>query len=163
MCTYSLCIGIVWTILSICLYHDFIDFAFLKQIQPCKIYGGEHKECRRLKGRFNQYFVFGAISNCQHWAQDYNNCQKYNWFENKDAAVELIRSELARREKRFKAHYANDIWEKRVDPPEDWNKPLPAFMVERNKNSYLEFKKREAAGERFIDSANENKKFCTFM
>lgn len=71
----------------------------------------------------------------------------------------------------MKAHYDNDIWTKREKPPADWTKPLPAFMEERNKNTYLEKKNQEYKDEeekfrqRALNPDAEPTKnsFCTFM
>lgn len=50
---------------------------------------------------------------------------------------------MLRRDERLKAHLSNDIWEKRDKPPENWSKPLPDWMEERNKNTFLELKATE--------------------
>lgn len=147
------------------------------------MYKDEYKECKSLKSRFNQYFIFGHYLSCEQWRTDHNNCQKYTWSEDKEAARELIVSELNRRTKRMQAHFENDIWKKREHPPDDWTKPLPEFMVKRNENSYLEIKSKEfdaelerqeqETKELAAASANESKaktnsssnksNFCTFM
>lgn len=154
-------------------------------IRDCSIYKDEHKECKSLKSRFNQYFIFGHYLSCDQWRLDYNNCQKYAWREDKEAARELIISELNRRTKRLKAHYDNDVWKKREHPPDDWSKPLPDFIEERNKNTYLELKaiefmaeeeRREQEIKKLAASDSESKQmnnnssrssnksnFCTFM
>lgn len=110
---------------------------------------------------------------CDQWRDDYNNCQKYSWLTDKEAATSLIQSELSRRAKRMKAHYDNDIWTKRDKPPADWAKPLPPFMEERNKNTFLEKKAQELKEEEEKErlralnpeaAAELNKNsFCTFM
>lgn len=106
---------------------------------------------------------------CNQWRDDYNNCQKYSWLENKEAANEVIKSELSRRAARLKTHYDNDIWTKRENPPDDWAKPLPQFMIERNKNTYLEIKNNELKeDEEKLKQTNGIKEptkssFCTFM
>lgn len=120
---------------------------FMEQIRPCSVYKDEYKECKSLRGRFNQYFIYGESLNCDQWRDDYNNCQKFSWFNDKEAAKSIVQSELNRRAARFKAHYDNDVWTKRESPPADWAKPLPDFMVERNKNTYLEVKAQEMKDE----------------
>lgn len=150
------------------------------------MYKDEHKECKSFKARFNQYFIFGHYLSCEQWRIDHNNCQKYAWRGDKEAARELIISELERRTKRLKAHYDNDTWKKREQPPDDWAKPLPQFMEERNKNTLLERKANEirAEEERYMQelkemaaagttdsksktssnsSSSSNSSFCTFM
>lgn len=154
---------------------------FLAQIRDCSVYNEEYKECKSLKSRFNQYFIYGHYLSCDQWRLDYNNCQRYAWREDKEAARELITSELNRRTKRLTAHYDNDVWKKREHPPDDWEKPLPDFMEERNKSSFLEIKTNELLAEqqRYDEemkrlaaepktqtndkSANNKTNFCTFM
>lgn len=136
------------------------------------MYKEEYKECKSIRGRFNQHFVFGETLNCDQWRDDYNNCQKYSWLNNKEAAELLIQSEINRRAVRMKAHYDNDIWTKRESPPEDWSKPLPEFMQGRNQNTYLGemaqmMKKEEEQGLKqnttnALPEANKSS-FCTFM
>lgn len=82
---------------------------------------------------------------------------------------------MNRRATRMKAHYDNDIWTKREKPPTDWAKPLPAFMEERNENTYLRLKNDELKAEeeeqiQQLNRTSEYKKseptkstFCTFM
>lgn len=143
------------------------------QLRPCSVYKEEYRECKSFRGRFNQYFIFGEYLNCDQWGEDYNNCQKHSWLNDKEAAKLVIRSELSRRAVRIKAHFDNDVWTKRESPPSDWAKPLPAFMQERNKNTFLEIKTRELkveeekrmqsiANTEMPAEANKNT-FCTFM
>lgn len=136
------------------------------------MYKGEYRECKSIKGRFNQYFIFGEYLDCTQWAEDYNNCQKYSWFNDEDAAKSVIQSELVRRTQRLKAHYDNDIWTKRETPPDNWAAPLPEFMAKRNQNTYLEIKNKEyiAEQEQATQAAlngtpikSSKSSFCTFM
>ena len=63
------------------------------------------------------------------------------WTKNSDeeAAQRIIEREKNRIKIRLEGHYGNNVWEKRDDPPstEEWNKPLPGYMIERQKQSYL--------------------------
>lgn len=60
---------------------------------------------------------------------------------------ELVKSETNRRLTRLRAHYNNDVWEKRKEPPEDWNKPLPDYLQKEYENTYLNLKSKELNGE----------------
>lgn len=108
---------------------------------------------------------------CTQWATDYNNCQKHSWLNDKEAAKLVIQSELNRRTARLKPHYDNDIWTKRENPPADWSRPLPDYMEERNKNTYLYLKNKEYIEEQekqhqaALNTPIEANKssFCTFM
>lgn len=62
------------------------------------------------------------------------------------AGEEVINSEAKRREIRFRGHYGNTVWRKRQAPPEDWSKPLPEWMQEKNKNTFLNYKQMEMEG-----------------
>lgn len=151
----------------------FFRIASQIQLRECSVYKDEYKDCKSFKGRFHQYFIYGDSLDCNQWAEDYNNCQRYSWVKDKDAAEKVIKSELIRRQHRFAAHYANDTWTKRENPPADWNKPLPDFMMERNKDSILaaraeELKREEEAllKQRLNPTLKESEpknSFCTFM
>ncbi|KAF7417811.1 hypothetical protein HZH68_000464 [Vespula germanica] len=71
----------------------------------------------------------------------------------------IIESEKERRMNRLKGHFGNTIWKKRDKPPENWNSPLPEWMQENYKNSYLEKMKTKEAQEKseMID------KYCVIM
>lgn len=107
------------------------------------MYKAEFKECKSIRGRFQQNFVYGERQDCQHWGDTYNNCQKWEWLGNEAAAIEVIRSEMVRRDERLKAHLANDTWTRRDKPPDNFSGPLPDWMQQRNKGSYLEIKAKE--------------------
>ncbi|XP_017757705.1 PREDICTED: UPF0545 protein C22orf39 homolog [Eufriesea mexicana] len=108
-------------------------------IKPCAIYKDEFKDCSSIRARFHQYFIFGEILDCKQWKKDYINCCQWEKNKNKEAYNELIANERERRFKRLKGHYGNNVWEKRDKPPENWNAPLPTWLEERNKNSYLKY------------------------
>ena len=36
---------------------------------------------------------------------------------------------------RLKGHVNNDVWERRTEPPSDWNKPLPKELAEKAEKS----------------------------
>lgn len=126
---------------SLILIHE----PFYPQLRPCSSYKAEYKECKSIRGRFQQYFVYGEYLDCQHWADDYNNCQKLEWFQDTEAGLAVLKSEMERRDTRIKANFANDVWTKRSAPPANWAAPLPDFMIERNKNTYLEVRAKEIA------------------
>lgn len=56
---------------------------------------------------------------------------------------EIVASEKIRRAARLKPHYENSVWENRSEPPVDWNSPLPVWMEERNKGTYLSLRAQE--------------------
>ncbi|KAK9707695.1 Protein of unknown function (DUF3128) [Popillia japonica] len=116
-------------------------------IRPCETYKEEYSDCRSIRSRFQQYFVFGHTIDCSQWKRDADNC--YKWTENRDlrAAKNLINSEKERRLERLRAHYNNNVWEKRQSPPADWNKPLPDYLQKEYEYTYLNVKSKEMRGE----------------
>lgn len=147
------------------------------------MYKDEYKDCKSIRGRFHQYFIYGEYLSCDQWRDDYKNCQKWSWLKNKDAAKAIIQSDLKRKAERIKAHLDNTIWTKRKEPPEDWAKPLPDWMEKRNENTYLSVKAKELKEEEELqlkqatetkqemvsnNSSNNNNNslkssFCAFM
>ncbi|KAJ8679423.1 hypothetical protein QAD02_015210 [Eretmocerus hayati] len=112
-------------------------------IRDCPDYDREYYECHRVKGRFHQLFIHGEYLDCNPWNDDYKRCQR--WKKDKDvkALEELVESERKRKFERLKGHFRNDVWKRRDKPPENWNAPLPDWMEERNKNTYLQIKARD--------------------
>lgn len=45
------------------------------------IYKAEYDDCTSIRARFNQYFIFGEMLDCNQWKIDYSNC--YDWQEKK--------------------------------------------------------------------------------
>lgn len=105
-------------------------------IRPCERYEDEYNECKSAKSRRQQVFVYGEIQDCEDWARDLANCQKWAWQGDELAANAIIQSERKRLQGRLLPHIQNKVWSKRDHPPENWNAPLPEFE-EINKNSYL--------------------------
>ena len=44
-------------------------------IKPCEMYKEEYKDCKSIKARFHQYFIFGETLDCEQWKIDYDNLQ----------------------------------------------------------------------------------------
>lgn len=83
------------------------------------------------------------------------------------AAKKVIDSEAARRKARMKAHYGNNIWKKRENPPDDWAKPLPEHISKEYENSFLDIKSKEMKGipisQEATASSMQSTSFCTIM
>lgn len=133
------------------------------QIRPCHLYKEEYDDCRSFKARFHQYFIYGKDSDCSQWLTDFKNCERYQESNGNDieSGGAIIKSEENRRLTRLRAHFANDTWVKRKQPPEDWAKPLPDWMQKRNENTYLELKQKELSG--LAEPQEEKGTFCTIM
>lgn len=76
-------------------------------------------------------------------------------------AKAIVDSENERRDNRFKAHYANNIWHKRSGPPDDWAKPLPEWLQKKNENTYLALKAQEMKDGNVL--LPENRSLCVLM
>jgi len=89
--------------------------------------------------RFYQHYVDGQKTDCSHWVDCYEDCQLWKNNADQEAATRVIDKEKERVKERLKGHYENNVWEKRITPPpkEEWNKPLPQYMLDRQENSYL--------------------------
>ncbi|KAG7208981.1 hypothetical protein KM043_015149 [Ampulex compressa] len=131
-------------------------------IRPCEAYKDEFKDCKSWKARFNQYFIFGEFIDCTQWDVDYNNCLFWKKTECETVYNELIESENERRRKRITAHLKNNVWERREHPPEDWNKPLPEWMQEREKGTLLAAV-RNAGMEAIKENNSDKKSTCTIL
>ncbi|KAL7041937.1 hypothetical protein ACKWTF_000964 [Chironomus riparius] len=133
------------------------------KIRPCHIYKEEYKDCKSIKARFQQYFVTGDILDCSSWAHDLNDCINFEDKGDYSAGKRVIDNEDDRRSDRMKGHTDNDVWRKRKQPPEDWNKPLPEYISKRYENSYLELKNREMKGESAPETSIREPVYCTIM
>jgi hypothetical protein len=107
----------------------------------------EFRDCRSIKGRFQQYFVHGDSLDCASWEHDFEDCLKYEDKNDLKAAKRVIDNETLRRKERLKNHYSNNVWKKRDAPPEDWAKPLPEHLTKGYENSFLDLKSKELKGE----------------
>lgn len=57
----------------------------LVQLKPCDMYKEEYSDCKCMRARFNQYFIYGETSDCSQWKVDYENCKLWK-SKNDDAA-----------------------------------------------------------------------------
>ncbi|XP_013794198.1 UPF0545 protein C22orf39 homolog [Limulus polyphemus] len=115
-------------------------------VHPCEWYKEEYKDCKSLKARFHQYFVHGQTVDCTQWQNDFKNCMSWRKYRDIDAFKNVLESERNRIIQRQAASQANNIWELRKEPPEDWNKPLPDWMQKEHEYSYLKLKQKERNG-----------------
>lgn len=122
----------------ISIFHFFIFICFTE----------EFRDCRSIKGRFQQYFVHGDSLDCASWEHDFEDCLRYTEKNDLAAGKKVIDHETTRRKERLKAHYGNNVWKKRDAPPEDWAKPLPDHLMKKYENSFLDIKNKEIKGEK---------------
>merc|ERR1712059_46549 len=71
------------------------------------------------------------------WEENHMDCKLWTKEANTEAAKRVVSREKERLHERLEPHYKNTVWEKRSSPPDDWNKPLPDYLKERQDESYL--------------------------
>lgn len=98
-------------------------------IRKCSLYNDEYSDCTSMHARIHQYFIKGKMEDCGQWKRCYNNCIKWEETKDRKAFKELINDELDKRKERLSGHLGNDVWEKRTDPPSNWNDPLPPHIA----------------------------------
>eukprot|EP00088_Acartia_fossae_P020885 TRINITY_DN2239_c0_g1_i9.p1 TRINITY_DN2239_c0_g1~~TRINITY_DN2239_c0_g1_i9.p1 ORF type:complete len:223 (-),score=29.35 TRINITY_DN2239_c0_g1_i9:499-1167(-) len=106
-------------------------------LRECEDYKKEMKSCYAFKSRFYQFYVHGKASECSHWEQSFDDCKEWSRNADVEAAKRIIANEKIRIKERLKGHYENNVWEKRTAPPEDWDVPLPDWLLKRQKESNL--------------------------
>jgi len=81
--------------------------------------------------------VHGEFQDCTQWKENFNDCKKWSESADEEAAKRVVERERARIAERLKAHFSNDVWERRTAPPDDWNKPLPDHLADAAEDSLL--------------------------
>ncbi|XP_054166712.1 UPF0545 protein C22orf39 homolog [Oppia nitens] len=134
-------------------------------VRPCERYHFQYKDCKSIKARVHQYFIFGQSIDCNQWYEDYMNCLDYRKTTDVNSLQKVIDSEMKRKDDRLATVRQNDVWEYRNKPPDDWSKPLPKWFQEKTKSSVL-FQKQQQREELKKNKSNlqqkdenENKKF----
>ncbi|CAN7984855.1 unnamed protein product, partial [Ixodes hexagonus] len=117
------------------------------QVRPCEWYLEEYKDCKSIRGRFHQYFIFGSTLDCDNWSKDYTNCLRWRKEKDIEALRSVVDSEAQRKKERLDGSLQNNVWELRSEPPKDWNKPLPEWMNEKLRNTYLESVAKEPSSD----------------
>ncbi|KFM71920.1 hypothetical protein X975_00426, partial [Stegodyphus mimosarum] len=107
------------------------------KVRPCEWYKEEFKDCRSIRARMHQYFVYGESIDCSQWKTDYQNCMLFRNKKDIKALQSVIDSEDERVRKRKEVIKENDVWTYRSEPPENWNSAMPDWMAENKKNSLL--------------------------
>lgn len=51
------------------------------------MYEDEFGDCTSIRGRFQQYFVFGEFEDCNPWKHDYTSCVRWKHDRDKEAVV----------------------------------------------------------------------------
>ncbi len=93
--------------------------------------------------RFHQYYVDGQTEDCSPWQENHQDCELWLAGADREAAARVITRERDRLAARLRPHFANTVWEKRTEPPADWDKELPEYMRERQEGSYLGLYQRQ--------------------
>ncbi|CAL1267942.1 unnamed protein product [Larinioides sclopetarius] len=99
------------------------------KVRPCEWYKDEYKDCKSMKARFHQYFIYGDTIDCTHWKNDYMNCMHFRKKHDLESLEKVVVSENERKRQRIQSMEQNDVWKYRSSPPENWNSPMPSWMV----------------------------------
>ena len=111
--------------------------------RPCEWYWDEGRECRRLRARVHQYFVFGELQDCSGWKRDYDSCIAFRKTRDLAHLNAVVASEEMRFNERMVAARNNDVWKYRSSPPPNWSAPLPEYLQQRTRGTLLEFFSKE--------------------
>jgi len=121
------------------------------KIRKCECYESELKACRAPTARLHQYYVHGESQDCEQWKLNLEDCKKWRDNEDEEAVKRIIGREDVRLAWRWKGHLANDVWEKRKEPPQDWNRPLPEHLADAAEESFLRiYRERMEKGEELM-------------
>lgn len=126
--------------------------------RPCDWYWDEGRECRRLRARVHQYFLFGELLDCSAWTQDYESCLAFRRTRDPSHLTAVVASEEKRFQQRMLAAANNDVWQYRSSPPANWSAPLPDYMEQRTKGSLLEFVSKRQQQASASSSRSQNHK-----
>ncbi|XP_067142843.1 synaptic plasticity regulator PANTS [Centruroides vittatus] len=129
-------------------------------VKPCEWYKEEYRDCMSFKARFNQYFIYGKFLECKEWLCNYEDCLKWRKCKDPQYLSSVIEDEKRRREKRMNSAKENDVWELRKEPPKDWNKPLPDYLVSRQGYSIFEEKEKEF---KKLGTYGNSSKLCSIL
>lgn len=97
----------------------------------CKYYAQDYKNCSKFKSRLNQLYENGVTTDCSIFENLLENCAQYAENYDKNAFEAIYNYEKNALIKRVEASKNNDVWEKRVQPPSDWNAKLPDWAQQR--------------------------------
>ncbi|CAI9741338.1 Hypothetical predicted protein [Octopus vulgaris] len=131
-------------------------------LRPCEVYQDEYQECKSMKGRFHQYYVFGQYIDCDKWKTNYENCLKFRHTRSLEAVEKLLENEKARHEDRIRKAQMNDVWEYRSSPPADWAKPLPEWEKLHQNSVLSNIQENKTKTASIIDSPTQNS-VCTII
>lgn len=100
-------------------------------VRPCERYREMLRECKSIRGRLHQYYVYGELLDCQPHKDNYDHCLQYR--KSKDFSVlhQVIDWEKNLMLTRLNAEKQNTTWEYRTEPPNDFDGPLPEFLSKR--------------------------------
>ena len=106
------------------------------ELFECDHYQYELARCGTIRTRITDYYSGSDTQqDCSKYEDLFASC--LDWYRSGSQAAfkKLYDYESKLVEERKKASEANDVWEKRTAPPEDWNSPLPDWCVERLKDT----------------------------
>lgn len=115
------------------------------RIRECRDYEYEHVTCDTWGNRLQARYLGKEPEDCSQWKDNFDDCMLWASNADENAAKRIIEREGVRLAERMKAHYENDVWEKRDSPPKNWSAPLPPHLQEKIDGSYLQLYKQSQA------------------
>ncbi|XP_013410691.1 UPF0545 protein C22orf39 homolog [Lingula anatina] len=92
-------------------------------LRNCDYYKTEFESCNAYKSKVFQRFVYGHTQDCSKWKDYYESCLKFETSKDEEDVANLLEAERERREEWMEGSKANDVWEYRDKPPEEWEQP----------------------------------------
>lgn len=104
-------------------------------VRPCERYWELFESCKSFKNRLHQYYVFGELFDCEPHRINYDVCLKFRKTKDLKLLHSIIEWEQNLINTRLKTVEQNKVWDMREKPPDDFNGPLPEFIVKRQSSS----------------------------
>lgn len=106
-------------------------------VRPCERYRELFKSCSSLKNRIYQYYIYGETIDCRHYKEHHDNCMAFRKTRDTNHLDSIIDWEKKYIEVRKMSEKQNDVWQPRKAPPTSFDGPLPEFIQNNHRNSYL--------------------------
>lgn len=115
----------------------------INMVRPCERYKELYDMCRSIKARLHQYYVYGDKTDCKPHFDNFCHCLNYRESKNPDDLDSIIEWEQNYYSSRRKTVTQNVVWNIRDTPPDDFNRPLPEFIIKRHAESLFKKNKSE--------------------
>lgn len=104
-------------------------------VRPCERYNELYKDCRYIRSRIHQYYVYGEFLDCNQHESNYRACIDYRNTRDPEKLEPVIGWERNLIQTRMNTVTQNKAWELRETPPAEFNAQLPDFIAKRTEKS----------------------------